>query len=132
MHMNRLPRSALILLAAALPLGLSGCGVGGVSALAAAEVASIPVFQRGLPDMLYSAVSGRDCSVVRLDQGKTLCRDPAPPPFRAPFCTRSLGVVDCWLNPEALNGPFPTPVADGPVLLTPAQEANRTRRWPGL
>jgi len=45
-----------------------------------------------------------------------------------PFCTRSLGAVDCWINPEAL----PTPqreVADDPAP-TPAQERYRHARWP--
>lgn len=115
-----------------LVLPLAGCGVEVMGAMAGAEIASIPVFQRGLPDLLYSAVSGRDCSVVRLDRGKTFCRDREPAPVRPPFCTRSLGVVDCWTNPEALNGQPARQVADGPVGLTPAQEADRTRRWPGI
>lgn len=49
-----------------------------------------------------------------------------PPPAPPAFCTRSLGVVDCWANPEALNSPPPRGVADGPRTLTPAQEINRT------
>ena len=52
-------------------------------------------------------------------------------PARPLVCTRSLGVVDCWRNPEALGAAY-TEVADGARSLTPAQEANRTRRWPGL
>lgn len=52
---------------------------------------------------------------------------PEPPPY----CTRSLGVVDCWADPDTLPN-RPPQVADGPAGLTPAQEANRTRGWPGL
>jgi len=126
--LRRLP--VVLVLLAALPL--AGCGVEGVGAVAAAEVVAIPVFHRSLPDMLVSGASGRDCSVVRLDRGETYCRDPEPPPTRPSFCTRSLGVVDCWTNPEALNGPPAREVADGARALTPAQESNRTRRWPGL
>jgi hypothetical protein len=100
-------------------------------AFAAANAASIPVFGRSIPDLVYSAVSGRDCSVVRLDQGKTYCRPIEPPPSDPPFCTRSLGTVDCWANPEVLP-PGTRGVADGPRQLTPEQEADRTRRWPGL
>lgn len=116
--------------ASLLLLLLAGCtpvaaGVGG-----AAELASVPVLGRGLPDVAVSAATGKDCSVVRLDQGKSYCRPTDPPPPRPQFCTRSLGVVDCWANPEALNGPPPHQVADGPNTLTPAQEANRTRGWP--
>jgi hypothetical protein len=52
--------------------------------------------------------------VLRLDAGGTFCRDPQAPPDAPPFCTRSLGVVDCWTNPAALNGPPARDVADGP------------------
>lgn len=99
-----------------------------VGALAAAEVASVVVFGRGIADIGVSAISGRDCSIVRLDRGLTYCAPIEPPPVPGPFCTRSLGVVDCWINPEAL----PTPqrsVADGPAP-TPAQEQYRHARWP--
>jgi hypothetical protein len=48
------------------------------------------------------------------------------------FCTRSLGTADCWTNPDALNGQPVRGIADGPTVLTPAQEAWRTRRWPNF
>jgi hypothetical protein len=54
-----------------------------------------------------------------------------PPPPLPKFCTRSLGVVDCWADPTALSNQ-PHEVADGPRVLTPLQEADRTKRWPGL
>lgn len=111
--------------------GLTGCDPVSAGAVAAADVASVAVFQRAVPDLVVSGVTGRDCTVVRLDQGKSYCRAVAPPPFAQPYCTRSLGVVDCWTNPAALPD-HPPQVADGPTALTPAQEANRTRRWPGL
>ena len=59
-----------------------------LAALAGAELASVTVFGRGLVDIGASAVSGRDCSIVRLDRGETYCapRVPAEP---APFCTGS-------------------------------------------
>ncbi|MBU6498786.1 MAG: hypothetical protein KGQ40_09685 [Rhodospirillales bacterium] len=49
-----------------------------------------------------------------------------PPPA---FCTRSLGVVDCWANPAALNGQPVREVADGPRRLTPAQQRDARRGW---
>lgn len=52
----------------------------------------------------------------------------APPP--PPYCTRTLGRIECWANPEVLPGP-PPEVADGPRALTPAQQADCKRRWPG-
>ena len=59
------------------------------------------------------------------------CRPEEPPPPAPKFCTRSLGVVDCWVDPAALSDQ-PHEVADGPRVLTPLQEADRTKRWPGL
>jgi len=108
----------------------AGCAhwVDPTGALVAADMASVVVFGRGIADIGVSAISGRDCSIVRLDRGLSYCaaRDQAPDP--GPFCTHSLGAVDCWINPEAL----PTSqreVADGPAP-TPAQERYRHARWP--
>lgn len=110
---------------------LAACHAGALPAggFAAANVASIAVFGHAVPDMLVSAVSGRDCSVVRLDQGRSYCAPPEPPPDAPRYCTRSLGVVDCWAGPHVLADP-PPGVADGPRALTPEQERWRTARWP--
>ena len=111
-----------------LLLALSACGTQATGAFAAANAASVTVFQRAIPDLVVSAVTGKDCSVVRLEQGKPYCRPLELLPERPPYCTRSLGTVDCWTDPQKLPGP-PPEVADGPTTLTPEQEANRTRRW---
>ena len=97
-------------------------------ALAAADVASVVVFGRGIADIGVSAISGRDCSIVRLDRGLTYCAPVDPPPDPGPFCTRSLGTVDCWINPEALPMPQRS-VGDAPPP-TLAQEQYRHARWP--
>lgn len=126
LHLS-LPR--LILCCAAL-CGCSTWSLEPTGALVAASAAAVPIFGRTLPDMVVSGVSGRDCSAVRLEQGKSYCREPDPPPGPEVVCSRSLGVMDCWKNPEA----FPTPprgVADA-AQPTAEQEAYRTRRWPGL
>ena len=102
-----------------------------VVAIAAADTASIMVFQRGLSDLFISGVSGRDCSVVRLDRGQTYCRPIEAPPDPPPYCTRSLGNVDCWASPILPTNPA-RGVADGPRALTPRQDANRTKSWPSL
>ena len=111
---------------------LPGCGATPdtlAAAVVGGGVASIAIIQRSPFDALYSVATGKDCSVVRLDRGQTYCRPVEPEPPAQPFCTRSLGVVDCWQDPAAMPG-HPDGLADGPNTLTPAQEANRTRTWP--
>ncbi len=131
------PRSALYLSSALLLLTLTALPLGGcgLTEEAAATIAvggvagTIAVLGRSPPDVLVSLVRGQDCSVVRLEAGKTYCKPQEPPPPQPPFCTRSLGVVNCWSDPGTLQD-HPTQVADGPMTLSPAQEADRTRRWP--
>jgi hypothetical protein len=111
-----------------LPLLLSGCGVDPVTLTTVAigaTAGSVAVMQRTPIDAVYSLATGQDCSAVRLDQGKSYCRPVEPPPAPAPYCTRSLGVTDCWADPDGQ----PRPQADGPTTLTPAQEADRTKGW---
>jgi hypothetical protein len=111
-----------------LLLPLTGCDTTGLGVGAAVTIGSVAVIGRTPVDALVSAVSGRDCSAVRMDRGRSYCApEEAPPPAPA-FCTRSLGRVDCW--PEAIPGQ--RGVADGPAMLTAEQDAHRTRRWPGL
>lgn len=112
-------------------LPLAGCGaVDNLTAFTTAglTVGSIAVIHRTPVDAVYSLVTNRDCSVVRLDEGKSYCRPVEPPPEPAAFCTRSLAVVDCWRDPATVPGGH-RGVADGPGL-TAAQEANRLRGWP--
>lgn len=110
--------------------GLAGCGVSDNLAAfigSAADIGSVATFQRSPPDLVWSLISGRDCSVVRLDRGQSYCKPKEPPPEPQPFCTRSLGSVDCWADPamtERYRG-----VGQAPRL-TAEQEANRTGRWP--
>ncbi len=119
-------RSLLLLLLAVLP-GCAGM-VEPTGALLAAEAASVVVFGRGVVDIGVSAVSGRDCSIVRLDRGLTYCAARDGPEQAPTFCTRSLGVVDCWADPALLPSPRQG-VADSPAA-TAAQLHYRAARWP--
>lgn len=116
-------------------LALGACSPAAVTpvagAVAVAEIGSIAVLGRGLGDTAVSLVTGRDCSVVRLAREEAYCAPREAPPAPQPFCTQSRGGVDCWANPPAAWPPH-RGLADGRAALTPAQEANRTRRWPGL
>jgi hypothetical protein len=113
-----------------LVAGLPGCAgwTEPVGALAVADVASVIVFGRAIGDFGASAVTGRDCSVVRLDRGQTYCAPRNSPDRPAPFCTRSLGVVDCWADPGLLPAPQ-REVADTPGP-TQEQLSYRGARWP--
>lgn len=111
---------------------LTGCGLSPeilTTVVGGTVVGSVAILGRTPFDALYSAVSGRDCSAVRLEKGQSYCRPEELPPAPPPFCTRSLGVVNCWQDPDSLPAGQRS-VADGPMALTPAQEADRTRRWP--
>jgi hypothetical protein len=117
----------MIFLAGFLPL--AGCAWPIPTAVVGVSVASVATIQRTPADAVYSLFTGRDCSLVRLDQGKTYCRPVEPKPDPPAFCTRSLGAVNCWKDPDSLPG-HPRGVADGPVRLTAEQEADRVRTWP--
>jgi hypothetical protein len=113
---------------------LAGCGPAAPVAEVGVGVvsgASIPIFHRSPVDMAVSAASGRDCSVVNLDKGERYCRPQDLAPETPEYCTRSLGVPDCWDDPSKLLNQ-PHEIADGPRALTQEQEADRTRWWPGL
>ena len=106
---------------------VAACGWEPPGALLAADAASIVVFGRSLADLGFSAISGRDCSVVRLDRNQTYCA-PKAEPARDAYCTRTLATVDCWSGPAlaAVNRPN---VEDTPPP-TEAQLRYRDARWP--
>ena len=115
--------------AVVLLLMLAGCSDAATGALAGVGIATVPVFGRGVVDLGVSAVSGRDCSVVRLDAGKTYCaardgEDERP----LPYCTRTIGTVTCWEDPALMPVAAPD-VGDRPAP-TPEQLRYRAARWP--
>jgi hypothetical protein len=115
-----------------LSLLLAGCGIDanlGAFIGVAGTVGTVTAIQRTPWDAVYSLVTGRDCSMVRLDRGETYCRPVEPLPGPPAFCTRTLAAVNCWQDPATLPGQ-PHGVADGPAGLTAEQEADRVRRWP--
>jgi hypothetical protein len=110
-----------------LPL-LCGCAAA-AGPLVAANVASVVAVGRDPADIVVSVVSGRDCGIIRLARGQSYCRPveaAAAPPL---YCTRSLGVADCWDKPNPF-GYYQRPMADGAWAPTELQEQNRTARWP--
>ncbi len=105
------------------------CPLAGCAPIAAGVVVgSIPVLHRLPTDVLVSVAAGRDCSIVHIDAGESYCRPSETPPAPPLFCTRSLGVADCWAEPAKLpNSPRET--ADGPRTLTPDQQEERVKWW---
>ena len=109
---------------------LAGCVPAAVVPLSVATLgADVAIFHRTLPDLIYSGITGRDCSLVRVDRGDSYCRPIAPPVPPQPYCTRSLAGVDCWAHPELMAN-VPPQVAQGPHELTPEQDRVRLARWP--
>jgi hypothetical protein len=62
-------------------LALTGCVPWPIAtAVVGTNVGSVATIQRTPADAVYSLLTGRDCSLVRLDQGKTYCRPVEPLP----------------------------------------------------
>ena len=127
-------RPSLPLTAVLLAGVLTGCGYvvvppGPFVAFGAIDLVTIAATKHDVFDIAWSAITGRDCSIVRLDSGDSYCKPVDPRPPIPPFCTRSIGTIDCWTSRAVLFDAAPG-IADGPASLTPAQEANRTARWP--
>jgi len=118
--------SAMGTVIALLLLGGCQAAVGPAVAVGAVEASSVAVFGRGTVDLAYSALSGRDCSIVRLDEGKSWCKPKETLPPTPRFCTRTLGTPECFADPAQLPD-HPAQLADGPSTLTPEQEKNRNR-----
>ncbi|MGC9269361.1 hypothetical protein [Acidiphilium sp.] len=113
-------------------LPLAGCGLGAgadIGVGVGANVLALTTIHRTIPDAVVSLVTGKDCSMVRLDNGKSYCRhlQPLPPP--QPYCTQTLGQATCWADPSKLPDHAPQ-IASGPYQLSPLQLANRDHRWP--
>ena len=62
-----------------------------------------PIGEDGLPVSLGQAA----CEAIPFHR---CCRKPPPP---QPYCTRSLGVADCWADPARLSPPQ-RDIADSP------------------
>ncbi|MCX7931017.1 MAG: hypothetical protein N2588_00540 [Rhodovarius sp.] len=118
---RKLPRlPALVGLLCALPL--AACDGPALVAAGAVHVASLTLTGRAVPDLAVSALTGRDCSLARLDRHLPYCGrapDATPPP--PPFCTRSLGTVDCWAEGPPPASPAYRGVADGPSPAGPGR-----------
>lgn len=116
------PPAPVLLLFAGLVLG--GCNVGPTLTVSGAVHAGSLIVTGKLPeDHLFGWLTNQDCSAVRVERRGPWCVPHPGPPPPPPFCTRSIGSVDCWATPPpgaplrgvADPGPFPEP----PPFLAP-------------
>lgn len=89
-------RPMLLLLA----MPLAGCWIDpALGPTAVVGGTSVVLTGRTPVDHVASWATGQDCSIVRLERRENWCAPPPGPPQPQPFCTRSLGAVDCWTAP---------------------------------
>lgn len=80
---------------------VSGCG-----SLVALEGASLLASDKMATDHLVSLVSGKNCSVVRTEQGLEYCVEDQPPPLKPNvYCYKTLGTVSCYDRPDPRRSP---------------------------
>lgn len=58
-----------------------------------------------LSDHLMSYQTGKDCSTVRIEQGRTYCREDEPNPMPVVHCYQTLGDVTCYAAPDPNRRP---------------------------
>lgn len=87
-------------------------------------VTSYAVLQRSPIDVVYSLVTGQDCSSLHVERRGEYCRT-REVVAEPPFCTRSLAGVDCWTE----TAPFGPQRA---VTDTPARPERERVGWPTL
>jgi len=58
-----------------------------------------------LSDHLMSYRTGKDCSTVRVEQGRTYCREDEPNPMPTVHCYQTLGDVMCYAAPDPSRKP---------------------------
>jgi len=88
-------RSVRISAIIALTVAIAGC-----SEMFVLESATVMVTEKTSFDHAVSALSGKDCSVVRKEAGRTYCVEDERHPTPAAFCYRTLGDVTCYDRPD--------------------------------
>lgn len=67
--------------------------------------ASVMATDKTIPDHIVSYSSGKDCSTVRTEQGRTYCREDEPNPMPVAYCYRTLADVSCYAEPDPARQP---------------------------
>ncbi len=79
---------------------LAGCGA--FFPYAEVDVITTTATGKTLPDHLVSFYTGKDCSTVRYEGGRTYCREdePNPNPAENLYCYNELASVTCYDRPD--------------------------------
>lgn len=73
--------------------------------LSIVSAAVVMATDKTLSDHLVSWNLGKDCSTVRVEQGRTYCREDEPNPTPTVFCYPTLGDVMCYAEPDPTRHP---------------------------
>ncbi|TCS60145.1 hypothetical protein [Varunaivibrio sulfuroxidans] len=76
-----------------------------VAAFLAVEGTSVILTDKTIGDHIVSHYSGKNCSSVRLEQGRTYCVEDEANPVADVYCYRTLGNVTCYKNPDPSQDP---------------------------
>lgn len=85
-------------------LALTGCSLastapGFVPPLAGLEGASVIATDKTLIDHYVSYATGKNCSIIRREQGRTYCEEDELGESEEVYCYRTLGNVNCYAEP---------------------------------
>jgi len=75
-------------------------GLGGCTDFGIFEGASLMATDKTMLDNAISLLSGKDCSTVRKEAGRTYCVEDEPNPTAAVHCYKTLGDVTCYDRPD--------------------------------
>lgn len=83
---------------------LAGCSV--VPPVAIIDGATVVGSQKTLGDHFISYVSGKNCSTVRRNLGRTYCEEDEPNPVPRVFCYPTIGKITCYDKPDPRRRPY--------------------------
>lgn len=114
------------LLAAAIPAAaaLAGCAGPEATAVGAAvSVVSLNVTKKTVTDHIASAVTGRDCSIITLNETGEYCPEQVVVDRSNLYCYRTLGGVDCHTLPDPYKNSQTSLASPPPVRKTISQKS---------
>ncbi|MGY9002301.1 MAG: hypothetical protein ACKVG9_00660 [Rhodospirillales bacterium] len=77
---------------------LTACSV--VPPLALSDWATVGLTEKTIEDHVVSVVSGKNCSTIRTNQGRTYCEEDEKNPEPKVHCYRTIGEVTCYDKPD--------------------------------